>query len=307
MSKREYVLSWILIVLAILATLYLRDEYTGVQAIAPASLPAAAIVPSVTIHDPAEYFHDVTILAESAIVYDVTDRRILYSKDVDTVRPLASITKIMSVTAARELIQSETVTIPHTPLVDGPLATITAGEEWLPRDLYAYTLMSSSNDGAEALAQIAGESCKCSVVGYMNHEAAALGLTDMHFNNPTGLDVSADTAGAVGTAKDVVEFFVYAYLNHPELFSQTIVENHEFVSLSGTHHSAVNTDEITESVGGLLASKTGFTELAQGNLAILYKTSNGHIIVCVVLGSTRDGRFTDTLSLYERTQKYLND
>jgi len=54
-----------------------------------------------------------------------------------------------------------------------------------------------------------------------------------------------------------------------------------------------NTNEDVAIIPGLIASKTGYTTLAGGNLGIVFDASLGHPIVAVTLGSTREDRFTD--------------
>jgi D-alanyl-D-alanine carboxypeptidase len=51
----------------------------------------------------------------------------------------------------------------------------------------------------------------------------------------------------------------------------------------------------------LLLSKTGYTDLAGGNLVIVYDAGINHPIAIVVLGSTEDGRFTDVSQLIAAT------
>ena len=60
-----------------------------------------------------------------------------------------------------------------------------------------------------------------------------------------------------------------------------------------------NTNQTIETLSGAEASKTGYTDRAGGNLAVIVDISVGHPIVIVVLGSTRQGRFQDIDVLYK--------
>ena len=71
-------------------------------------------------------------------------------------------------------------------------------------------------------------------------------------------------------------------------------------------HVAVNTDLDIGKIPGLLASKTGFTALAGGNLVVAFDASIGRPIIVVVLGSTEDGRFTDVAQLTSSSLAYIN-
>jgi len=75
-------------------------------------------------------------------------------------------------------------------------------------------------------------------------------------------------------------------------------------SVDGASTKAVNTDEALPDLPDIVLGKTGFTQLAGGNLAVVFK-HDGHLISAVVLGSTYDGRFSDMKKLVAATQKAL--
>jgi len=97
----------------------------------------------------------------------------------------------------------------------------------------------------------------------------------------------------------------YIWKNEPEAISQTNKHELEFVSEDGFLHVAENTNEDVNNISGLIGSKTGYTDLAGGNLAIIYDAGLNHPIVVVVLGSTLGGRFEDVESLVEATYLYV--
>ena len=61
-------------------------------------------------------------------------------------------------------------------------------------------------------------------------------------------------------------------------------------STTGTVHTLANTNPDTTQIPGLLMSKTGYTDLAGGNLVIIFDAGIDHPVAIVVLGSTRDDR-----------------
>jgi D-alanyl-D-alanine carboxypeptidase len=69
----------------------------------------------------------------------------------------------------------------------------------------------------------------------------------------------------------------------------------------------VNTNVSINQISGLLASKTGFTNLAGGNLAVVFDAGFMHPVVIVVLGSTVDGRFSDVVNLEKITLQKLSE
>lgn len=62
-------------------------------------------------------------------------------------------------------------------------------------------------------------------------------------------------------------------------------------------HSAVATALPLSSLPGFVGAKTGYTDLAGGNLVVIFDIEIGHPLVAVVLGSTEQGRFDDIRTL----------
>jgi len=263
-------------------------------------------------------FDSVSIAANAAYVLDLSTGKILYQKNAQTALPLASITKLM---AALVVLQHENqagdaqteVAIDQDSLAqagdDGDIGLL-LGERWNVNDLLSYSLISSSNVGTTALARgiFAGETPDASEANFikaMNEGAAQLGLDSMSYYNPNGLDISTSQAGAYGSAQDVSKLMANLISSQRTAIGATAVKSKPFISTSGIRHTAVNTDEILGELPGLIASKTGFTALAGGNLVVAFDSGLNHPIVITVLGSTEEGRFTDVLALASTTMAYL--
>ena len=71
-------------------------------------------------------------------------------------------------------------------------------------------------------------------------------------------------------------------------------------------HDARNTNQDTLSIPWILASKTGYTDLAGGNLVIAFDAGMMQPYIIAVLGSSKDGRFSDVNKLYKATIDYLD-
>jgi D-alanyl-D-alanine carboxypeptidase len=257
-------------------------------------------------------FENVELAAHSALVWDVKTQKVLFSKDADVVLPLASITKLMTALVAYELMDDETtVNISMKAVRTDGDSGLKEGEKFTLSDLTDMVLMASSNDGAAALGAAAGaeisntDSPERVFVEAMNLRAAELGLTNTSFKNTTGLDLSATEAGAYSTARDVASLLEYIITKYPRVTSLTVSQNARLYNEAGEYHDIENTNPIADSIDGLLASKTGYTELAGGNLAIAFDAGLNHPVIVVVLGSTFDNRFTDVLALTERARKSI--
>jgi len=236
------------------------------------------------------------VQAKSAIVYDLSNGKVLYNKNADEQLPLASLTKLMTALVAdNELGAQALVQVSEKALSTEGESGLLAGDIWHARDLSDFMLTVSSNDAATVFATVNGEQQQ--FINKMNNLAQQLGLYSLVFFNESGLDLDEQNAGAYGSARDISHLISYIALTKPELLEATTFDEFTSVSTTGLRYKAVNTDKIVGQIPGLIGSKTGFTDLAGGNLAVIFDISIGHPIAVVVLGSTVDGRFDDVLRL----------
>jgi D-alanyl-D-alanine carboxypeptidase len=256
-------------------------------------------------------FPSVSITAKSALVIDIESGQVLYEKNADAQLPLASLTKVPLALAVSEVLPPDTqLVVPHEIPPTSTLTAIKAGSVWHSQDLLDLTLAASSNDGAELLAALADEPLRVrypeapaggAAVYRMNALAKTLGLSHTYFLNATGLDETSHESGAYGSARDIAKLFAYAATSAHDLFAATTRPEFTATSQSGDHVTARNTDHALDDIPNLIMGKTGYTDLAGGNLAVAY-TSGSDTIVAVVLGSTQEGRFDDMRTLVAATQ-----
>ena len=253
-------------------------------------------------------FDDTKLIAESAFVWDVRAQKILFNKNGDKELPLASITKLMTALVAYELLDpEEKVRISNDSLRTEGDSGLLEGEEFSMQDLADLTLISSSNDGAAALGAQAARTISTRdpeqvFVTAMNLKAKEIGLTRTYFQNTTGLDLSASEAGAVGSARDVAFLMEYIITNQANAVALTTLDVTTISNNGGSYHLAKNTNEVVDDIDGLIASKTGYTALAGGNLVVAFNAGLNRPIIVAVLGSSQNGRFTDTLALIEKAR-----
>ena len=266
-------------------------------------VPVQVAAASTTI----DAFAGISLQARSAIVYDISTGKTLYERNADTELPLASITKVMLALVVAESMPPETViTIPYDTAPAGAPQRLRQGEKWEVGKVINFTLVSSSNKGADILASAANEWVRARFVGApaqhatlwrMNELAKEIGMTKAQFSNASGLDISTSESGGYASARDVAKLFTYAASSSLHVFSAT-AENGVLLSDEGGHQAqATNTNEALGDIPGLIMGKTGLTDLAGGNLAVVYDVGLAHPVVAVVLGSTRAGRFEDMRKL----------
>lgn len=254
----------------------------------------------------------VAIKAEAAYVFDVRSQRALYKKNETDVLPLASITKLMTALLTHELTTEESaITVPSAAVAQSGNSGLRPGEVLSTSDLTQHALVSSSNDAAYALAATVGallgeRDDVAQFVAGMNIRADELGLSTLEFKNMTGLDESTSTPGAVGSAKDVSFLLEYIIEHHPDIMTATQEVQSRTYNDDGYYHELSNTNMILQEIPNLIGSKTGYTDLAGGNLTVAFDLANDRPIIITVLGSTRDARFSDVLTLVEAVEEAVN-
>jgi D-alanyl-D-alanine carboxypeptidase (penicillin-binding protein 5/6) len=265
-----------------------------------ATQPAPAVVTAVATTPDA--FTHVPIEAAAAIVYDLATGETLYAKNADAQLPLASLTKLLTVHAAlAELPPSTPVTISADAThLDMPRA-FSEGQMFALDDLARLTLTASLNDGATAIAEATAAHQNLSQNEMLASAAVALELSQTYALNGSGLDVNTGVSGGYGSARDLARLAGALVAEAPDIAGATTRSSAQAVSEGGTLFLVKNTDPIVNTVPHILLSKTGFTDLAGGNLALVFDIGIRHPIAIVVLGSSKKARFTDGSALIAAT------
>lgn len=239
-------------------------------------------------------FENIKLEAKAAYVFDIVKNQPIFELNSEAQLALASIAKIMTALAAKEAFPSSLlVKIPKEAVLQEGDEGFIVGEEWPVLDLIDAMLISSSNDAAFALALEFNKDFNEDFISLMNKKAKEFGLAQTYFLNPTGLDLSENMGGAYGSAKDIAKLLLYAVKNHPSLMEITRLS-----TISINSRKFKNTNQIINELPGFMAGKTGFSDLAGGNLAIMIDKGYSQPFIIVVLGSTLEGRFTDVKTLY---------
>ena len=233
------------------------------------------------------------IIGKAAVVYDITQRRVLFQKNATDPLPLASLTKLITAHAALAQHSGDTpVTVTHDDLklyADGGLRV---GDKLTLSQLIKLGLVISSNSAMAAVANSLGSTS----IDTINAHAGQLNLTQTVVYDPAGLDLSTTTAGAYGSAYDVARMAGAFYAQHPEYFELT-QSSSVSIPVKGHTVGGLATAAPLLSIPGLVGVKTGYTDLAGGNLVAVFDLEIGHPLVAVVLGSTQSGRFDDIRTL----------
>lgn len=221
------------------------------------------------------------VQAQAYVVQSTVDGRTLAAREADTPRPMASITKLMTVLVALEhLPLDRVVTVPAAAARVGESSLdLRAGQRLPVRDLVIGALVPSANDAATALAIATGGSVP-RFVALMNRKARELGLTGTRYRNPHGLD----EPGHVSTARDVATLLRVA-LRNPVLRRYA---GSARATLSDGR-VVVSTDNLIAAVPGIVGGKTGHTSNA-GWSQVAYARVGGVGITAAVLGDPSEAQ-----------------
>ncbi len=272
---------------------------------AVSALPAAAVEAVSAL--PTDPFTTLSLSAQSAIVVDLSNGHTLYSQNADAQLPLASLTKLLTVYGAqRVLSDASLITISSTSLAQDGEYGLTEGETFSYKDSARLALTASSNDVAQAIAEAAAAVTGQTPAQFMQGAIRSAGLLHTKAANGTGLDIDITEAGAYGSARDMAQLANEFYTSAPDISKATTKRTVSVTSKEGVAHTLPNTNPIVSSLTGILLSKTGYTDLAGGNLVVIFDAGINHPVAVVVLGSTRDARFTDVTKLVRATRASLS-
>ncbi len=219
---------------------------------------------------------DVTMKAGALVT---GDGRVLWARQPDQKRAMASITKIMTAVVALEHSALEdTVTIPSASVrVGESTAFLRAGEQLTMNEVLQALLVKSGNDAAVAITQhVAGGDE--AFVKLMNQKAAELGLKNTHFANAHGLD----EPGHYTTASDLATLSRYA-MSKPA-FRQIVGLKRVTIGKGKRAETLESTDLLIGNYAGAIGIKTGFTNDA--GYSVVSAAERGDLtLYAVVLGT----------------------
>jgi len=231
----------------------------------------------------------VKLTAVSAATMDKNSSIILWQKNADEVRSIASISKLMTVLVFLENNpgwQTEITMLPEDES-NGAINNISRGEIVSVEDLFYTSLVASDNNATKALARSTGMTEK-DFIDKMNKKAKSLGLSNTKFFEVTGLDERN-----VSTASDILLLAQEAFAKE-EIKSATTKQNYAFSAISGKSHKVYSTDHLLNSYLDIVAGKTGYINAAGYCLVAEVVSADGQPIISVVLGSaSNDDRFKD--------------
>ena len=226
---------------------------------------------------------DFDVPCAAAVLIDEDSGTVLYEKNADERRPVASITKVMTLLLTFEALQAGKISLTdivpvseHAYHMGGSQIWLEPGEQLTLQEMLKAICISSANDAAVAVAEFVAGS-EPAFVDAMNARAAALGMTATHFANACGLDEE----GHLSSARDVAVMSREMLLHHPEVREYCTVW---MDTLRGGKTQLVNTNKLLKSYPGITGLKTGTTGKA-GVCIAASAERDGLRLIAVVLGA----------------------
>ncbi|WP_193214767.1 D-alanyl-D-alanine carboxypeptidase family protein [Luteolibacter marinus] len=232
------------------------------------------------------------VVGESVIVIDPNSGRVLYAKNADLRRPVASTQKLVTALVVMDggsIDKPVTITSDDTRCEPTKLY-LKPGEVHPRRDLLKVLMVKSANDVARALARDLGGSQE-GFANMMNRKAASLGMRNSHFVNPNGLPAD----NQFSTARDIAIAARTAWRS-PTIHSFTSLKSTTFRHNDGRVKSMENTNKLLKRVPYCDGLKTGTTNAA-GRCLVSSGTLNGRSAIVVVLKSNSANIWNDSEKL----------
>ena len=239
-----------------------------------------------------------------ALIVGDTKGNVIFAKDADTMYPLASVTKMMSLMVTFDEINAgnislnDSVRISKNPLkYGGSGIALKAGQMFILEDLIKASAVYSANNATYAIAEYVGNGSVFSFVAKMNRKLKELGLqNEIRYHTPAGLPTRVTKQPMdEGTARGIYKLSIEAlkYKKYIEIagIKSTKIYNGKISIRNRNHLIGEN---------GVYGIKTGFHKEAKYNIAVASKFQDTDVIIVVMGGETyktRDGIVLSVLDI----------
>ena len=247
------------------------------------------------------------ISSQSAIVISVPVGQVLYEKGADEVRPIASLSKLMSAIVFMEQCSHLDLSSLHEMSVEnrllakgGDKSHLTTGWSYSLRDLLKAALMKSDNRALPALMESCGMILQEFVL-HMNLRARGMGLSHTSFSEPTGL-----SPYNVSTAREFSRVMIEA-TKFPALVDIMQTKQDVLIGYKNGKARKISARSTNYLLGRknvqVVGGKTGYTDIARYCFAVLNRLVNNSAVTIVLLGAEgKHTRFGD----FSRISQWLN-
>ena len=258
----------------------------------------------------------VEISAPSAVLMEASTGKVIFEKDMDTARPPASVTKIMTMLLIFDALEDgrirpedEVTVSEYAASMGGSQVYLEAGEVQTVDTMLKCIAVASANDACVAMAEeISGSEEE--FVARMNERAAGLGMEHTHFVNCNGLDAE----GHLTSAHDIALMSRELITEYPQVhdYSMIWMENITHRTAKGESEFGLsNTNKLVRQYEYTTGLKTGSTGDAKFCVSATAE-KNGIELIAVIMGAdSSKERFADAVKLlnygFGKCQLYTDD
>ena len=232
------------------------------------------------------------VFAESAMVVDINQGRVLYAKNADQKRAVASTQKIITALCVLDAgnLGKKVKIVASDGHCEPTKLGIKAGDTYTRKELLEVLMVKSANDVARALARdVAGS--QAAFRNLMNQKCRQLGMRNSYFKNPHGLT----EPGQYSTARDIAIAAIAAY-RQPVIRKMINTKEITFHFDDGRKQVLTNTNKVLKTLPYCNGMKTGTTR-ASGRCLVATGSLRGRDVVTIVLKSNSKHVWEDSMKL----------
>ena len=246
----------------------------------------------------------LTLTSESVILMETESGTVIAEKEADKARPIASVTKIMTLLLIAEAVDTgklkltDTVTVSeYAASMGGSQVFLEPGETQDVETMMKCISISSANDACVAMAEhLAGS--EAAFVERMNTKAKELGMNHTTFHNCCGLDV----AGHVSSARDVALMSAELMKNHSWITKYTTTWMDTIIHTTrrgSSEFGLANTNKLLKQYNGITGLKTGSTDEAKYCLSATAERNGVKLVAVVLAAPDTKTRFREAAALLD--------
>lgn len=258
----------------------------------------------------------VEISAPSAVLMEASTGTVIFEKDSDTARPLASVTKIMTMLLIFDALEEgsiglddEVTTSEYAASMGGSQVFLEPGEIQTVDTMLKCIAVASANDACVAMSEyICGSEEE--FVRRMNERAKELGMKNTNFVNCNGLDAQ----GHITSARDIALMSRELITKYPQVhdYSMIWMENITHTTKKGTtEFGLTNTNKLVRQYEYTTGLKTGSTGDAKFCVSATGEKNGIEMIAVVMAAENSKERFADAVKLlnygFGRCQLYTDE
>jgi D-alanyl-D-alanine carboxypeptidase (penicillin-binding protein 5/6) len=242
-------------------------------------------------------------LIKAGLIYDYTENRLVWEKNLETQFPIASLTKMMVALITIEQIDASNIQLEHVATISkeatwvgGSKVYFKAGQKVTISDLLEASMIRSGNDAAYALAEhIAGT--EQAFVYMMNDKAESLGMENTCFANSTGMPMrSKIIEDNQSTAADLL-LMAREIVKHEDILDISARPREKIQNANGLY-TYDNRNTLVKKYDEIDGLKTGFTNAAKYCIVATSKRCD-HRVITILLGvETKRNRYNIAVKLF---------